>query len=97
MNTTTGETTEAKQRTRSELPAAEVTDIRGLVSLQPGAVVSRTVISRNTGTVTLFAFDQDQTLSEDTAPFDALAFVLKARQRSRSAVIPSKFPPEKPF
>lgn len=79
MNTTSGDPTKAKQRTRSELPTAEVTDVRGLVSAQPGAVVSRTVISRDTGTVTLFAFDQDQKLSEHTAPFDALAFVLEGR------------------
>lgn len=79
MNTTTEELTRAKQRTRSEVPAAEVTDVRGLVSVQPGAVVSRTVISRDTGTVTLFAFDEDQRLSEHTAPFDALAFVLEGQ------------------
>lgn len=79
MNTTTEELTRAKQRTRSEVPAAEVTDVRGLVSVQPGAVVSRTVISRDTGTVTLFAFDEDQRLSEHTASFDALAFVLEGQ------------------
>lgn len=76
MNTKIEEPTEAKQRARSEMPVAEVTDMPGLVSYQPGAVVSRTVISRDTGTATLFAFDQDQKLSEHTAPFDALAFVL---------------------
>jgi quercetin dioxygenase-like cupin family protein len=47
-----------------------------LVGYQKGAVVSRTVIDKTVGTVTLFAFDQGQGLSEHTAPFDALVNVL---------------------
>jgi len=47
-----------------------------LITYQTGAVVSRTIIERNTGTVTLFAFDQGQGLSEHTAPFDALVHVI---------------------
>ncbi len=47
-----------------------------MVQPQPGAVVSRTLINKPAGTVTLFAFDQDQSLSEHTAPFDALAVCL---------------------
>ena len=43
-----------------------------LVEYQDGAVVSKEVIKKNTGTVTLFAFDKGQGLSEHTAPFDAL-------------------------
>jgi quercetin dioxygenase-like cupin family protein len=39
-------------------------------------VVSKTLVDRKTGTVTLFAFDQGQALSEHTAPFDALVCVL---------------------
>ncbi|MFA6003890.1 MAG: cupin domain-containing protein [Elusimicrobiota bacterium] len=49
----------------------------GSVAYQAGAVVSRTLIQRPTGTVTLFAFDQGQGLSEHTAPFDALVMVLE--------------------
>lgn len=48
-----------------------------LVSVQPGSVVSKTLIDRSTGTVTLFAFDKGQRLSEHTAPFDALVMVLQ--------------------
>lgn len=58
-------------------------DIRGqvlnmgdLVAYQDGSVVSRTVIKKDTGTVTLFAFDKGQGLSEHTAPFDALVYIL---------------------
>ena len=47
-----------------------------LVSYQDGAVVSRTVVKQQTGTVTAFAFDAGQELSEHTAPFDALVQVL---------------------
>jgi quercetin dioxygenase-like cupin family protein len=47
-----------------------------LVAYQAGAVVSREIVKKKTGTVTLFAFDKDQSLSEHTAPFDALVQVL---------------------
>lgn len=47
-----------------------------LVNYQDGSVVSKTLIKKQTGTVTLFAFDQGQGLSEHTAPFDALVCVL---------------------
>jgi quercetin dioxygenase-like cupin family protein len=49
---------------------------RELVAYQPGAVVSREIVKKKTGSVTLFAFDQGQGLSEHTAPFDALVHVL---------------------
>ena len=48
----------------------------GMVAVQPGAVVSRTVISKPAGTVTLFAFDQGQGLSTHSAPYDALIWIL---------------------
>ena len=48
-----------------------------LIAVQPGAVVSKTLVERPTGTVTLFAFDKGQKLSEHTAPFDALVMVLQ--------------------
>lgn len=50
---------------------------RELVAYQPGAVVSRALLKKATGTVTVFAFDKDQGLSEHTAPFDALVHVLE--------------------
>jgi quercetin dioxygenase-like cupin family protein len=46
------------------------------VAYQKSSVVSKTLVDRKTGTVTLFAFDQGQALSEHTAPFDALVCVL---------------------
>lgn len=54
----------------------QVAHLAALVDYQEGAVVSRTLINRPTGTVTLFAFDAGQQLSEHTTPFDALVHVL---------------------
>ena len=47
-----------------------------MVNYQDGSVVSKEIIKKETGTVTLFAFDKGQGLSEHTAPFDALVNVL---------------------
>ena len=47
-----------------------------LIDYQAGSVVSRTIIDKYTGTLTLFAFDEGQGLSEHTAPFDALVYLL---------------------
>ena len=47
-----------------------------LIAYQPGSVVSREIVAKKAGTVTVFAFDAGQGLSEHTAPFDALVFVL---------------------
>jgi quercetin dioxygenase-like cupin family protein len=49
----------------------------GMVNYQKDAVVSKTIIEKNTGTVTLFAFDMGQGLSQHTAPFDALVQILE--------------------
>jgi len=50
-----------------------------LLDYQEGAVVSRTLIEKETGTVTLFAFDRGQGLSEHTAPFDAMVCILDGK------------------
>jgi quercetin dioxygenase-like cupin family protein len=55
--------------------AAQATSLTGLIDYQEGSVVSRTLIGKNVGTVTLFAFDATQGLSEHTAPFDAMVYV----------------------
>ncbi len=61
----------------SEMPGAEVVRLTELVNYGEGAVVSRTLIKGATATVTLFAFDAGQGLSEHTTPFDALAQILE--------------------
>ena len=50
--------------------------LKDLLDYQEGSVVSRTIIDKQTGTVTLFSFDEGQGLSEHTAPFDALVYIL---------------------
>lgn len=47
-----------------------------LVAYQKGSVVSRTLINKTAGTVTFFAFDKDQGLSEHKAPYEALVTIL---------------------
>jgi quercetin dioxygenase-like cupin family protein len=58
--------------TQAAIPGAEAFKLADLVSYQGGSIVSRTLLDKPSGTVTLFAFDQGQGLSEHTAPFDAL-------------------------
>jgi quercetin dioxygenase-like cupin family protein len=51
--------------------------LKELIDYQDRSVVSRTIIDKKAGTVTLFAFDENQRLSEHTAPFDAVVYVLE--------------------
>jgi quercetin dioxygenase-like cupin family protein len=55
---------------------AQQAEMVDLVAYQEGSVVSRTLINKPTGTVTIFAFDNGQGLSEHTAPFDAMVNIL---------------------
>ena len=64
---------------KKEPLTAKVLDMARLVEYQAGSVVSRTIIQKKTGTVTLFAFDEGQGLSEHTAPFDALVCILEGQ------------------
>ncbi len=52
-------------------------NIIDLINYQEGAVVSRTLIKTSGGTITVFAFDKEQALSEHTAPFDAFIHLLE--------------------
>lgn len=56
---------------------AKALKLKKLVDYQSGSVVSRQIISKKSGTVTLFAFDEGQGLSEHTAPYDALVYCLE--------------------
>ncbi len=59
-----------------ELNTKQAFRLVDLVDYQEGSVVSKTIVEKKTGTVTLFAFDEKQGLSEHTAPFDALVYLL---------------------
>jgi len=61
----------------SKTAVAQVLKLKELVAYQTNAVVSRTLVSVHSGTVTAFAFDEGQGLSEHTAPFDAMVLVVE--------------------
>ena len=56
-----------------------ITGIKDVIDYQDGSIVSRTIIKKATGTVTFFAFDKGESLSEHSAPFDALVIVLEGK------------------
>lgn len=66
----------------------EVMDWQTLVTVQEHAVVSREIARKPGGTVTVFAFDAGEGLSEHTAPFDALVVVLEGEVEVRIAGTP---------
>lgn len=64
------------QRREGGMPVSKAVDLASLVEYGEGAVVSRTLIQAAVGTVTVFAFDKGQGLSEHSTPFDALVQIL---------------------
>ncbi len=58
---------------------AQATNLVNLIDYQEGSVVSRTLIDKKIGTLTLFAFHEGQGLSEHTAPFDAFVYILDGK------------------
>ena len=65
-----------EKKSDNENPLANANNLDNLIAYQKDSVVSKTIIGKKTGTVTLFAFDQGQGLSEHTAPFEAIVFVV---------------------
>lgn len=57
----------------------KVWKIEDLIDYQDGSVVSREIIRKDTGTVTIFAFDKGEGLSEHTAPFDAMVQIVEGK------------------
>ena len=68
-----------KEETGMERLISQPVELANLADYQEGSVVSRTIINKKTGTITFFAFDQGQGLSEHTAPFDALVQILEGQ------------------
>jgi quercetin dioxygenase-like cupin family protein len=66
-----------EQGVKQSVTEAKTVRLLDLIDYQDGAVVSREVLRKKTGTITLFAFDEEQGLSEHTTAFDALANVLE--------------------
>jgi quercetin dioxygenase-like cupin family protein len=63
----------------SEELKAKTLKVEDLIEYQEGAVVSKEIIRKGTGTVTIFAFDKGEGLSEHTAPFDAMIQVIDGK------------------
>jgi quercetin dioxygenase-like cupin family protein len=59
-----------------QMPSGEAINISSLVEYAPESIVSRQLIKNDAGTITLFAFDQGQSLSEHTTPFDAVVQIV---------------------
>jgi len=58
---------------------SKVSDIKNVVSYHEGSIVSRTIIKKSSGTITFFAFDKGEALSEHTAPFDAMVHIIDGK------------------
>ncbi len=58
-------------------------DLSSMIAVQPKAVVSHTLVNKPAGTITLFAFDAGEGLSEHTAPYDALVHVIDGEAKIR--------------
>jgi len=69
---------------------AQAAKAAALVEWQPGSIVSREILKKNTGKVTLFAFDAKEGLSEHTSPFDALAQILEGEAEITIAGQPNR-------
>jgi len=57
----------------------EKLQLASLITYQPGSVVSKSLLAKKSGNITLFAFDKGEGLSEHTAPFDAVAHILEGK------------------
>ena len=77
---------------KTPLPTGPLS-LKELIDYQGGSVVSKEVLRTPNGTVTLFAFDEDQGLSEHTAPFDVMVSIVEGEAeitiwpRTREAVV----------
>ncbi len=63
----------------NDFDVAKTANMDALVEYAKDAIVSKTLIKKDTGTVTLFAFDKGQGLSEHTAPFNAMVHVIEGK------------------
>ncbi len=66
----------------------KTTFLSGMVNYEDGSVVSRTLLDKKSGTVTLFSFDAGESLSEHTAPFDAMVYILDGEAEVTISHIP---------
>ena len=67
--------------TKTEIPKGEAFDLSKSIEYAGGSVVSKTLLKKNTGNITLFSFDSGQGLSEHMSPFDAVVLILEGNAR----------------
>ena len=82
-----------KKQTINENFISQANNLESLMDYQTDSVVSKTIIGKKAGTVTMFAFDKDQGLSEHTAPYDAMVYMVDGEAQitiSGKAVIVKK-------
>jgi quercetin dioxygenase-like cupin family protein len=84
--------------------AEKAANLSSLIDYQEGSVVSRTILEKKSGTITLFAFDENQGLSEHTAPYDAFVYVVEGEvevningkrvmlKQGEATIMPANFP-----
>jgi quercetin dioxygenase-like cupin family protein len=70
-----------KKQTINEKFIAKANNLESLIEYQADSVISKTIIGKKAGTVTLFAFDKEQGLSEHTAAYDAMVYMLDGEAR----------------
>lgn len=61
------------------MSSPEIMNVNSIIQYQNESIVSKMLVNKDTGTITLFAFDEGQGLSEHTAPFDAIAHILDGK------------------
>jgi len=64
---------------KKEFEKSKIFDVNSLIEYANEGIVSKTIINKSSGTITLFAFDKGESLSEHTAPFDALVHVIDGK------------------
>lgn len=74
---------------RDELKG-KVMHMKDLLAFQDGTIASRMIVNKPAGTITIFAFDKEEGLSEHTAPYDAVVTVLEGECEVRVGGIPSR-------
>jgi len=82
-----------KKQTINDKYIAKANNLESLIDYQADSVISKTIIGKKAGTVTLFAFDKEQGLSEHTAAYDAMLYMLDGEAKitiSGKAVIVKK-------
>ncbi len=70
---------EKANRKNNEEITEKALSLKNLINYQSKSIVSKVIVSKKNGNITLFAFDEDEGLSEHTVPFDALVYCIEGK------------------